>query len=506
MEKFFKKDTRIIAVLIVLFLSALPFFFLHQGLLLIDTGREFYLPEQINSGGVLYKNVYNIYGPFSYQFNAVLFKIFGEHYNTLYFAGILNSLLITIIMFLLSREFTNKINSFLIALLTMFSLVFTTFLYNSNITYAFAMVYALSAFLLSLLFLIKYIKNGNVAFAFISCFFAGFSIANKYEFGLYIVILAYCLIFLKPAGIKNVLKSLLYFCIIPFICFAILLLQELNYDDIKYTINMFNNMLNAPSLKLFYSTFGVFFNIEYLKGLIQNNGIFAVFGVLPLLNLILFIIKYKQIYKDKVLFAFILCSFAACAKAFFFLNVNHMGVFIFPVCILASVVLFERYNIKFISLLLAAAVVLFAAEDFSSLKYKNYLLETPKGRIYTFKKDGEPVKYVSDFIIANTNIADKVVIMPEGSFINFITGRKGDNFFYNLSPLFYTDVFGEEMILNHFEKNMPEYFVILPINNIEYGKSFFGIDYAQNFYEMIVNNYNLIEEKNGIKIFKRKNL
>ena len=114
MEKFFKKDTRIIAVLIVLFLSALPFFFLHQGLLLIDTGREFYLPEQINSGGVLYKNVYNIYGPFSYQFNAVLFKIFGEHYNTLYFAGILNSLLITIIMFLLSREFTNKINSFLI--------------------------------------------------------------------------------------------------------------------------------------------------------------------------------------------------------------------------------------------------------------------------------------------------------------------------------------------------------------------------------------------------------
>ena len=39
---------------------------------------------------------------------------------------------------------------------------------------------------------------------------------------------------------------------------------------------------------------------------------------------------------------------------------------------------------------------------------------------------------------------DSVVIMPEGSFINYITDRKGDNYYYNLSPLFYNDVFGEE--------------------------------------------------------------
>ncbi len=506
MTKFFKSDKGIILILIVLFFCILPFFFLHQGLLLIDTGREFYLPSQINLGGILYKDVYNIYGPFSYQFNAVLFKIFGEHYNTLYFAGILNSLLITVVMFLLSREFTDRIKSFFIALLTMFSLVFTTFLYNSNITYAFAMVYALSAFLLSLLFLIKYFKKENAVFAFVSCFFAGLSIANKYEFSLYPVVLIYCLCFLKPVGIKNGLKSLLYFCIIPVMCFSILLLQGLSYDDIKYTIGMFNNMFNAPTLKLFYSIFGIFFNIGNLQGLVKNNGIYAVFGILPLLNLFLFLAKFKQIYKNKYLFVFILCSLAACAKGFIFLNVNHMGIFVFPLCILTSIILLEKYNVKFIPVVLAAVVLLFAAEDFSSLKYKNYLLETPKGNIYTFKKDGESVKYVSDFIIANTNKTDKVVVMPEGLFINFITERKGDNFFYNLSPLFYTDVFGEEMILSRFKENKPEYFVILPINNIEYGKSFFGIDYAQNFYEMIINNYNLIEEKNNIKIFKRKNL
>jgi geranylgeranyl pyrophosphate synthase len=31
-----------------------------------------------------------------------------------------------------------------------------------------------------------------------------------------------------------------------------------------------------------------------------------------------------------------------------------------------------------------------------------------------------------------------------------------------------------------------------------------GIDYAKNFYEMILLNYQLVYEKNGIKIFKRK--
>ena len=97
-------------------------------------------------------------------------------------------------------------------------------------------------------------------------------------------------------------------------------------------------------------------------------------------------------------------------------------------------------------------------------------------------------------------------MLPEGCFINFITERKGDDFYYNLSPLFYNDVFGEKRIINYFKENPPEYFVILPINNIEYGSRYFGIDYAQNFYEMIINNYDIVEQKNNTKIFKRKKI
>ena len=156
MLKFLKNDTRIVLILIILFLCTLPFFFLHQGLLSIDTGREFYLAQQVANGSVLYKDLFNVYAPFSYQLNAFLFLIFGFKINTLYIAGLINSLVILITIYLIAREFFKENISFLISAMTMMSLVFNTFLYNSNITYSYGMIYALSSFLLALLFLIKY--------------------------------------------------------------------------------------------------------------------------------------------------------------------------------------------------------------------------------------------------------------------------------------------------------------------------------------------------------------
>ena len=92
MPDFFKSDKGIIFYLVLLFIILLPFFYFKQGLLLIDTGREFYIPQQMLDGNVLYKDIYNIYGALSYQFNAVLMAIFGQKLNVLYNAGIINSL------------------------------------------------------------------------------------------------------------------------------------------------------------------------------------------------------------------------------------------------------------------------------------------------------------------------------------------------------------------------------------------------------------------------------
>ena len=120
---FFKSDKGIIIILTLLFFAILPFFFLHQGLLLIDTGREFYIPSLMLKGEILYKNIFNIYGALSYQINAGLFYIFGQKINTLYFAGIFNSLLIVISLYFLAREFLNKSTSFLFSILILFGTI-----------------------------------------------------------------------------------------------------------------------------------------------------------------------------------------------------------------------------------------------------------------------------------------------------------------------------------------------------------------------------------------------
>ena len=149
--------------------------------------------------------------------------------------------------------------------------------------------------------------------------------------------------------------------------------------------------------------------------MIFDNPLFAIFGILPALNIILFLFKFKQIFIDKALLIFLASAIIASAKSILFLNVTNMGIFLFPFIALASVILLNKtkHNLTY-----------------SIFHHKNYKLETPKGYIYTFKKDGKPIKYVSDFIINNTKTEDKVVVLPEGSFINFITNRGGDNFYY----------------------------------------------------------------------------
>lgn len=509
MFDFLKRDTGIIFLITVLFFTVLPFFFLHQGLLLIDTGREFYLPQQILNGSVLYKNLFNIYGPFSYLFNAVLFLIFGQKITVLYCAGILNSLLIVIGVFLISREFLKKDISFLLSIFIIFSLVYTTFLYNSNLTYSFAIVYALSSFLLSLLFFIKYLKTDNLKYSYSASFFAGISIANKYEFALYPFLIFFVLLFVKHLGIKSFLYNLLLFLSMPLFCFAVLIFQGFNFSDFKETVIMFNSMINAPSIKIFFSKFGLFFDKNTFLPMVLRQKIYAIFGFLPILNLLLFLFLSfsKKIYKNIPLFFFSTATILVSYKSFLFLNIQHMGVFLLPVVILNFIVLLYSFNINknIVKLFLTAFILLFFSNDFNSLKNKDYLLNTSKGYIYTYRKDGLPISEVSAFLEKNSVPTDKVVVLPEGLFINFVANRQSDNMYYNFNPLFYNDVFGESKLLQHFTENKPEFFVLLTfINNIEYGHAFFGFDYAENFYEMILLNYQSVYEKNGVKIFKRK--
>lgn len=504
MQKIFKTDFFIVSLILIIFLCILPFFFLHQGLLTVDTGREFYLSQQVANGGVLYQNIFNIYGPFSYQLNALLFLLFGESINTLYIAGIINSLIILISFYLLAREFLNKNYSFLITILTMFSLVFSTFLFNSNITYSYGLIYALSSFLLSLLFLIKYSKCEKINYAYASCLFAGLSILNKYEFILYPAVLIYVFCFLKPLNTKNLIKGLICFLCFPMISFSILFSQGLTLTDIFHAFKLMVTMAKSDSIRIFYSLHGCFFELHSYIKLILKNPLYTIFGFLPIINIVLSLSLIKKIYENKTLFIFILASVCAAFKFTLFLEIDHMGAFLFPLCFLTLFVLIgTKFTDTLKYLILIFLIIFFSYSDFNSLKLKTFLLETPKGNIYTYYKDKMMMQIPIEYLIKNSSPDKKVLVVPEGAFINFATGRKSDNIYHNLDPLYYKDTFEEEQILKHFtSENITDYIIILPLPTSEFGSPDF-CSYAKNFCEMISNKYNLVKEENNIKIYER---
>ena len=59
--------------------------------ILVDFGRELYVPWQIATGKVLYKDIAHLFGPFSSYFNALLFKLFGASYIVLVVSNIMRN-------------------------------------------------------------------------------------------------------------------------------------------------------------------------------------------------------------------------------------------------------------------------------------------------------------------------------------------------------------------------------------------------------------------------------
>ena len=116
-------DLLIISILMVL-CSIL--FSQHQMALFSDKGREFLLPEAIVNGAVPYKDITLIYFPLSYYINALLYKIFGVHFNTLIIFHSILSLLFVSVYYFISREFLSRKTSLIISLLVMFCCIFAS--------------------------------------------------------------------------------------------------------------------------------------------------------------------------------------------------------------------------------------------------------------------------------------------------------------------------------------------------------------------------------------------
>lgn len=264
MEKFieFTKKYYIKEILLILAASFFMFFLFYgkYDSYLVDVGREAYIPWQMLKGKLLYKDIFNVYGPLGYQINAIAFALFGVNLNTLYWMGFANSLIILFSVFFISKQFVSRSLSLALTGMILVVCAYTRGFFNFIFLYSYNAVYALSGFLLSLLFALFYIRSRKTHNLVLSFLFAGFSFANKIEDLPY-----FCLLFLLlPLWLKQDWKKYLYaagaFLVFPVISFGVLLLQGVSVKDLSDAFMLIKKLIEAPATNYFYHTYGLYFN------------------------------------------------------------------------------------------------------------------------------------------------------------------------------------------------------------------------------------------------------
>lgn len=536
-------ENKYLLLLWVFCIAGLIIFCGHYSNILIDFGREVYYPEQILEGKVLYKDLFNIYGPLSYQINAVLYKIFGAKLSTLYGAGWVSSILAVSGIYIIAQKFLSKFLSFCIGFFTISVCVATTCIFNFHFPYSWAVLYGLISFLFSLYFLLKNNDDKKSFNLCMSSLFAGICIANKYDFLLYVFVVLFFI--LKE---KN-WKAFLCFISVPLVSYGILFIQGMRFSDLINTLLIVKTMAQTNTLTYFYQNAGIYFHQKailtdillfckiavpfgimlYGAYLFESKKVISIIlftagyvfylwfftinigstlGFLPLSLLILFLIRLRKLNSNFIVL--VISALVVSAKVFWVMLLYLYGnyyVAIVMIAVFALVFTFVPRKLEKaagVGLLISSACFIFA--NFYMLSIADNIVQTDNGVIFTEQAISKSTKELVNFINHKTKSDDRIVIFPEGMMINFLTDRNGEDYYNSLIPL-YVETFGEDKIIEHFKSDMPEYIVFNNQSMRDYYFQYICNDYALDFCGFINQNYTLekvIDNEFRYMIFKRK--
>lgn len=516
--KFLKNNWQVLSLNIFVLLAFILFWG-HFGDVNFDSFREAYIPMEILKGEVLYKNVFNIYAPFAYLFNALLFKLFGVHLGVLYFAGLFATLGIVNLVFNISNKFLDKLSSFSIVLFIFSASVLSPNVFNFIFPYSYGMLYGLLFVLASIYFALS--KKMPLSYLMYS-----FAVCSKYEF---ILLLPLLLFFSHKKDFWKYILAL----ILPLILTVIPLFPgNVGFNNILASYQITLSMTSTKTLYWFYSVMGLVFRWELIPIYLLNLAkvvipaaflyyfrswwlvlillVYFYFIISPEiliyafpLILILYALKFRTLSREKHFI--ILASLLISMKVFFALTLQSYGVFFIPFALIPIFILTKnRFRKTLISILLICAITL-GVKNIASLMHKNIKIKTDMGVVCASSYEGNSINELIKYIDTKTSKNDKILVLPEGLVINFMTNRASDNKFYSLIPL-YVETFGEELIEKRLEKFKPDYIVLSNLNTSNYYYSYFGQDYAGKIFEFVLENYTKqanIGDKLIFTVFKR---
>lgn len=553
---FIKREYKFFLVLTVLFAANILLFRYKMIDLYIDFGKEIYLAKAIAQGGVLYKDVLALFGPFAYLFNAGIVKIFGANLTNFYTAGCINAFLIITGIYALCREFLEKVVSFSIAVFVLYFCCFTPEVMNYIMPYSYAMVYGLCAAIFAAVFFVKYLKSEKSAYLYVSSFLCGLAAANKYEFILPFAIVILFLI-IKRKNIFKILKSLVCFALMPALCAVILYMQGLNIKDFVNYMDIWFKFANSSDMKayytgtfyfslrhffvaiksflfsfllltIFYQTVKLTENIcvcntqkrrviyvcfllacficaaKYLQVLIN-----FVFYPAAMVLCLLLILKIKDVYKSTPVLFVSIFSLIVGLKSFFFVQINQYGRYFLPLFIIALVIVLKDFYFKNTQKVFLKTVVFFMvfmsiagfAANWQTLKTLDTKIETRYGIVYKDAASAKIFNTMLDTVDKLTSPKDTVVVLQEGLMVNFLSGRNSDKYNYIIPSLL--ELYKEDNVVAHYIKTKPAMFIVLTSPE---DKTFICNGWGYKICGFISQNYQLVQTIKADKlilIFKK---
>lgn len=196
--------------------------------LLIDYGRELYVPWQITQGKVLYADINHLYGPLSHYINAFLFQIFGTGLSTLAYFNIALVILLTFIIYNLFKSAFEDVIATAAGTCFLVIFAFSQFTgianYNFVCPYSHEITYGIFLFFLGLLVFKKYLTEPKPVYAAAIGLILGLIFLTKVEiflaaFGSFLCGLIFIFLRLKPHHPKKHLFSLIFFFLLPITAF-----------------------------------------------------------------------------------------------------------------------------------------------------------------------------------------------------------------------------------------------------------------------------------------------
>lgn len=223
---------------------------------LIDFGRELYIPWQISEGKHLYRDLASFNGPISPYFNAFLFKVFGPGLNIIIFSNLIIFMLITFLLYKLSKSISDARTAAIACLVFVATLGFSQLGHVANFNfitpYSHEITHGLFLALASLAFTGQFLKTKKSVFLTVAGICIGLLFLTKFEIfaaGVVSVVLGLGIFFiLTPAPARDRVRGASTFIVAvlaPIVIVAVLLGARIGlfealdgiFSPVKYSSN-----------------------------------------------------------------------------------------------------------------------------------------------------------------------------------------------------------------------------------------------------------------------------